>query len=590
MNFFAQQLYDYYLEGGKQLPPGVLAVLGKPVSGLDDADIDIYNRFVGPYQDKIRSALRDRYIQQGSPMHAWSQQVNPYYRPIVEELAAQIMGMESAPRFPEMLVARTAHIQPGTERKGSRRRPNMPHISYRLVVVVLAVVALLAGGGWLYFSATAPSRMLKGIKGELARGEYALALRHIEEIGDKYPERAQAEEAEGLRPQAALNYARELQESALYEEAIHHYELAEAGGGIRGEAARGRADTYLAWAAVLNGNGEHTKSYECCDSALFCAPPGYDTVPVMDLRAQVLFSWGESLRNQGDFLGAAERYEKCYREWPAGSLANKALESYIDMTVADCCGAAPPSKSPTAGGSVKVILINPTGYGWKCFLSGPSTICIDLAPHETKTIYILPGIYNDVCIIESLMIYCSTTGDDFSRPTGSYSWWEITIPFPEEVAPQGVAYAQIMARIDELEAQLPPEILDCVEELVYRPMDSGGHAGDSMAEYSPSENTIYFDAAFIAPEDLDGAIFHEWGHAFSDFNLDAEEKAAYMEMRDINSDIPWDNMDNYYLSVEEDFAEVFAVVFGNIPWTDYTWYGPVADAEGLKELIITTAD
>jgi len=48
VNFFALQLNDYFLEGGKQLPPEVLAVLGKPLKGLNASEIEVYNRFIGP--------------------------------------------------------------------------------------------------------------------------------------------------------------------------------------------------------------------------------------------------------------------------------------------------------------------------------------------------------------------------------------------------------------------------------------------------------------------------------------------------------------------------------------------------------------
>jgi len=590
MNFFAQQLNDYFLESGKQLPPEVLAVFGKPIKGLNASEIDVYNSFIGPYQDKIRAALLDRFKRQGSPVREWAQQVNPYYRPLVEEFAAQILGMENTPRLPAALEARTVYAGPEKRREGFLGRLSFPHVSYKWVIAVVVVVALLAAGGWWLLAATAPSRMLHKVKGEVERGEYALALSHIEEMEEKYPDKEQTEEASDIKPWAALGYADELSERAQYEEAVSYYNIAEDESELEDEARLKSANTYAAWATALNGNGEHANCYECCEAALACAPEGFDAMPIMDLRAQALFSWGESLQGQGDYCAAAERFEKCYREWPAGPLANKALENYIDMTVAFYTESPPPGKSPTAGGNVKVNMINPTDYTWRFFFSGPSTICLDLAPHETRTIYLLPGIYNDVGVIESLMIYTSTAADDFSEPTGAYSWWDVTLPFPEDVAPQGVAYEDIMSRIEELKATLPPEILECIEDIQYQPLSGGGTLGDSMAEYGPDEGTIYFDAAFITPEELDSTIFHEWGHVYSDNELDAEEKAAYMKLRDISPDIPWENWEEYYISVEEDFAEVFAVVFGNVAWSDYTWYGPVDEVEALREMILTAAD
>jgi hypothetical protein len=197
-------------------------------------------------------------------------------------------------------------------------------------------------------------------------------------------------------------------------------------------------------------------------------------------------------------------------------------------------------------------------------------------------------MYNTSFVIERVG-NSSRANEDFTKPTNSNSWWEITLPTPQDIMAQGVSYEQIMARIEELKASLPPEILDCVEDLEYG-QRSGGQMSDHLAEFSPSERAVYFDPALIDVDELDGVIFHEWGHAYSSEYLDNEEKEAYKVLRDISVDIPWDNFDSYYLSVEEDFAEVFAVVFGNVEWSDYTWYGPVDDTEVLKGLIISAAE
>jgi tetratricopeptide (TPR) repeat protein len=589
MNFFAQQLYDYYLAYGKQIPPHVLTVLSKPLNTLTAEDINTYNQFVGPHQDKIRAALRERLEQQGSPVELWSQQVNPYYRPIVEELAVQIMGREHTAPLPATLVLRAPPPSAAAGKKGRLSGISLPDIPYRWVVVAVVVVALLAVGGWFFFSITAPSRMLKGIKGEVERGEYAVALRHIEEMEERYPEKAQTREAKNLKPAAALAYADELYASTMYEEAVRCYDIADADDDLEQAARAGRANAYLAWAGVLNEGADHANSYECCESALACAPEGYDTSAVMELRAQVLFSWGEALREGQDYYGAAARFEKCYREWPAGGLANRALENYVDMTVAACTGNPPPGKSASAGGSVQIRILNQSDYAFICYYSGPSTMCFDLAPREKKTIYVLPGVYNTAFVIERIGV-APAVGEDFTKPTSSYSWWELVLPSPQEVVPQGVTYDQITVRIEELKASLPPEVVECISRVSYEQTSGAGLLSDAMAEYDPMDDTIFFDPTVISPEELDTTIFHEWGHAYSDYYLDRGEKEEYMTIRDISPDIPWDDFDNYYLSVEEDFAEVFAVVFGNAQWNDYTWYGPVDNVDVLKEMILEAAD
>lgn len=589
MNFFAQQLNDYFLESGKQLPPEVLAVLGKPFKGLNASEIEVYNRFIGPYQDRIRAALLDRLKQLGSPVREWSQQIDPYYRPIACELASQILGLESVPRLPETLAARTVYAPSDRGRGGLLQRFSLPHISLKWAIAVMVVVALLAAGGWWLFAATAPSRMLGGIEGEMERGEYALVLRHIEEMEEKYPGKAQTEEAEDLKPEAAMRYAEELYERARYEEAVLYYDIADSASALKDQALLGRANAYLAWAAALHEEGDNANAYECCESALACAPEGFDTTPTMGLRARILFSWGESLHAGGDYFGAAERFEKCYREWPAGPLADKALENYVDMTVAACTGNPVPGKAATAGGNVQIRISNQSDFTFCCYFSGPSTICFDLSPRERRTIYILPGVYNTAFVIERIGS-ARAVGEDFSSPTGSYSWWELILPSPSEVVPQGVSYEQIMARIEELKPSLPSQILECVEGLSYEQISGGGMLSDAMAEYDPNRKTVLFDPAVISPDEVDATIFHEWGHAYSDAYLDRDEKDEYMVLRDISPDIPWNDFDNYYLSVEEDFAEVFAVVFGNASWQDYTWYGPVEEVDPLREMMLEAAD
>jgi tetratricopeptide (TPR) repeat protein len=588
-NFFVTKIVEYYAHGGKIIPPEVLFVLAKPLASLNQEEADIYNQFIGPVQDKIRAALLDSYQQLGSPRQEWSQQVNPYYRPIVEEMAAQVLGIDSSVTLPITIEVRVPYERPEAKRESFLQRLSIPHISYKWAIAIVVIIAMIAVGGWLYYSLTAPSRLLNKIEQEIESGNYSAALQHIEEMREKYPDKEQTEKAEKLEPRAAVGYANELLELGNYKDSIAYYELASDDNELEQQALEGRFNAYAGWAKELIDNGDAANSYECCESALACAPEGYDTTGIMDLRAQALFSWGELLRNQQDYLGASERYEKCYVEWPAGSLAGKALENYIDMSVAFHCGCAPPSKSVSTAGNVQINLANPTDYVWKCFFSGPSTICIDLAPHETKTIYILPGTYNQAFAIEDLKVSYYSVGVDFSQPTGSYSWWDAPMPFPEDIATQGIVYEQIMARIDELKPSLPTEILECVERLKYQP-SSSSEMSDFMGEYDSSDRTIYFNTGFISTDDLDATIFHEWGHAYSDYYLDQEEQEEYRDIREILNNIPWMDRDNFYLCPEEDFAEVFAVVFGGVEWEGYTWYGPVVNAEELKSFILTAAD
>ncbi len=591
MNYFAQRLYDYFAEGGRELPPYILEVLSKPLTSLNAEEIDIYNRYIGPFQTQIRKALMDIYRGDGFPHREWAARISQYYQPVVESLVSQVLGLKGAADVPLELIVRLSHGKSGTKLQRLIRGFTIQRMSSRplkWLTITAAIIIALSLSGWLYLHFTASSRLYNKARDELAKGEYAPAMKHLEEFGKKYPGSDLAGEVDDLRADAALRYAEILVEDERFEEAVDTCKIANTRTDHRKEIEPLLTRAYFGWAGALSDSSNNAHAYECCETALAVAPPGYDTNPIKELRAEILFAWGGQLWDEGDYESAAERFEKCYTDWPAGPLANKAIQGYVDMIAAYFTEQPPPSKTMSSGGNVELRLVNQTAMTFRFFLSGPTSLYVDLAPGAHHTIYILPGVYSTGYVVDKVGGHFNA-GENYSYPTLGRTWWELTMPAIEEKARPSLAYQDILDRMEKLKPALPAEIASSLSDVKYEQITDPARSADVYGEFIPSTDTIAF-ATRIPLAELSDTIFHEWGHAFSDFCLDDEEKAEYMQLRGLNPDTRWDNGGNYYLSVEEDFAEVFSVIFGSAEWDDYTWYGPVANPGELKAMIITAAD
>ncbi len=583
MNYFAEKFRDHCCDSDKEIPDKVLDVLDKPLSSLTYTEVEIYNKHIGPHQESIRAALLAEYDLQGSPKNKWEERINPYHRTIVEEIAAQVLGMESAAALPTTVATRIPYRKPESSRKDFARKPLKARRSYKRPIIAAIILVLIGMLALAVIDATAPSRALSGIKGEIERGEYSLAIKHIDELAEKHPGKAQAEEALFLKPEAALRYAAELHERARYEEAIQYFEIAAEIQELEQEATLGCINAYVDWAKVLSEEGDYSGSYECCESALGIAPDGYDTGLIMSNRAELLFNWGTQLKEQGLYAMSAIRFEKCFAEWPAGPLAQQARVNYVEMTVSGYTNQLP-NKNPTSNGEVEVRISNPTTYDARCFFSGPSSTYVDIGPSAATTLFLTPGIYSEG--------YLTLAGGGFDANI-SYElirgYWEIIIPAPQLAATQAIDYSAVIARVDELRTTLPPELFYCFDELRYEQITDPARAQDRYGDYDPRTDTIGFTLE-IPPDALDRIIFHEWGHAFSYKYLSSKEKEEYMRLRGILPGTKWDNREEYTKSVEEDFAEVFAVVFGGVEWVNHTVYGPVHNPEEIRAVMLSAAN
>jgi hypothetical protein len=197
----------------------------------------------------------------------------------------------------------------------------------------------------------------------------------------------------------------------------------------------------------------------------------------------------------------------------------------------------------------------------------------------------LPGVYSEGYLLEDFGAKFEA-GSNF---TDTAYWWRITIPMPQPLSAGGVGFEDVMRRVDELEPGLPVEICDYITDLEYGIITDPEVPADHYGYYDPGSDTVSF-AALVPADKVDRIIFHEWGHAFDDEYLDDEEREEYMRLRNILPGTAWGNPDDYMGSVEEDFAEVFAVVFGNVEWINHTPYGPIDNVDELRAMILLAVD
>jgi tetratricopeptide (TPR) repeat protein len=586
VDFFTAELQAYFT--GTNIPTGLYALLSRPLASLNAQDTAAYNQLVGPYLDRIRAALAARFVQQGSPREDWAARLSPYRRSIAEELASQVLGMSNLNTLP---AARAIPFEIGgaaqpVGRPG--RRLSFPAFSLRSMLIAAAVVLLLVvacGGVLYYYQATAPSRALDRAGAALERGEYEAAYHLYQEVQTRYPDKEEAAEAEVQQEGAAFSYAEALKSQSAFGEALQYYDLATAH-----DVQRSIADCHLGWAKQYEAAGDYENAFNQCEDTLRNAPQDYDRASVMDLRAEALYLWGDRYMQQGNYSAASSRFNKSLSEWPDGRLAQAAGTNYVDCTVASHSMLPPPSKEASAGGRVELRIRNDSDIYTRFFFSGPSSLYVDLPASSSTTAYVTPGVYDTLLMALEENVKPYYTQDDLSEPTTSYSWWEVTIP-PMERLPvgSGTTMEAIGARLNELKATLPPAVVECMEGIELKADYAGEDAGRE-GYFDASERAIYVNPAKVGPEGIDAIIMHEWGHAFAWHELDSKERNAYKKLRGILPDTLWENHEKSQDSVEEDFAEVFAVVFdANVLWVGYTVYGPVANPEQLRQYFLDTA-
>ncbi len=90
MNFFAGELYKYYLEHGITLSPEILAVLSKSPMELTDNEKGLFARFVLPRRHQIKQALRTMFTRSGEDQEPWTASTI-YSQSVIGQIACEML-------------------------------------------------------------------------------------------------------------------------------------------------------------------------------------------------------------------------------------------------------------------------------------------------------------------------------------------------------------------------------------------------------------------------------------------------------------------------------------------------------------------
>lgn len=207
MDYFARELQDYFAARGGALPPGVLDLLGKPLSHLNPEEMGLYNRQVGPYLENFRMALARRFTQRGLPWDEWMAEIGAGERSIAGELASQAIGLTqpiSLPRFISPDWYHPIHPLPPSPREKARSKV----ILILLVAFVVLCLASMAGLStyYIYTASHQEERLLQQAEREKEQGDYRAAAEHLRQLTERYPMSAEAREAEELYPGVVMDY------------------------------------------------------------------------------------------------------------------------------------------------------------------------------------------------------------------------------------------------------------------------------------------------------------------------------------------------------------------------------------------------
>jgi|GEM_PF-2524863 len=90
MNFFTEELHQYYLEHGVTLSPEILTVLSKSPMELTDNEKGLFVRFILPRRHQIKQALRTRFTRSGEDRQQWTASII-YSQSVIGQIACEIL-------------------------------------------------------------------------------------------------------------------------------------------------------------------------------------------------------------------------------------------------------------------------------------------------------------------------------------------------------------------------------------------------------------------------------------------------------------------------------------------------------------------
>lgn len=106
-NYFADELYQYYLEHGKTLPEEILDTLKKSPLELSDKEKEIYVKFILPRRQQIKNGLRTRFTHSGATKGVWHTHLLSCSRSIIGQMVLEILMEEEYPSVEKISSGRT---------------------------------------------------------------------------------------------------------------------------------------------------------------------------------------------------------------------------------------------------------------------------------------------------------------------------------------------------------------------------------------------------------------------------------------------------------------------------------------------------
>jgi hypothetical protein len=91
MNYFTNELYQYYLEHGITLSEETMNVMNKIPLELSGNEREVYVKFILPRRHQIKQALKTRFVCSGARKEVWHNNLRLYSRSVIGQIASEML-------------------------------------------------------------------------------------------------------------------------------------------------------------------------------------------------------------------------------------------------------------------------------------------------------------------------------------------------------------------------------------------------------------------------------------------------------------------------------------------------------------------
>ena len=91
MNFFTDELYQYYLEQGITLSEEIISVLNKIPLRLSGSEREVFLKFILPRRHQMKQFLRTRFIHSGADEQVWHDNLLLYSESVIGQIASEML-------------------------------------------------------------------------------------------------------------------------------------------------------------------------------------------------------------------------------------------------------------------------------------------------------------------------------------------------------------------------------------------------------------------------------------------------------------------------------------------------------------------